>query len=601
MKMAVFDIDGTILKERNWGDKVGAHGEIPGALNFVKQKESDGYIIAYCTARPEENRQEIKAALGEYGFPYRNELLFCLPNEGDNVPRYKKTTIEGLMQDYDVQMFFDDVKINRSVVKKLGVPTVDHLPDVLKTKNSRRNPRRGPIGFMYDKTHGFLTRNMARRRQMVTVDEVATYPLFDEKRFLDPDERMLFDDAGNRLRQNFLISAAMSDSSGGASNTTLKFGGIVGLDANGEDYLPANMKSFRTESQDKYGVEFNTYKGAWGSYEGILSSGSYVDGHLTDMSRNYAQKHTAGTQNFYIFLQVDNVILVATPMEAFLISRSGRTGKNAWARLIDGLSDEFALWPDLKEAFHTAAKNIGRKRREALMVFFSQNDDRTSFRHAVRDLAGNPDAYNNGLSLAYSFSGGSAYLNVDPKEWLETLKVYGTSIIQYALLQQGDMASKVAVDKKMLLKGWEKVFIDAFNEQRAKDGRNQFDKEKATTRELRARAARLIGEDPVNAAEIQQWSDNYDEMHSAMEVDLKEHRDEYAQLEADARKIYEDAKEAAKKSRDKKIERSQIAIIEQQREKMADLLKEYLGTDDSDFDVEELSASQKELYEKAKL
>lgn len=171
--MAVFDIDETVLVARKWGDAVGANGEIPGALDFVKNLEKEGYSIAYCTARPEENRQEVMAALADYGFPHTPDLVFLIPRDGDNVPRYKKNTIASLMeQGYDVERFYDDQKINRSVVSNLGVPIVADLRDEL----PRQNP--GTLGYINDNSYEPLVRNMARvRRKTVVVDP--SVPIID--------------------------------------------------------------------------------------------------------------------------------------------------------------------------------------------------------------------------------------------------------------------------------------------------------------------------------------------------------------------------------------------------------------------------------------
>lgn len=168
MKTAVFDIDETILVAKEWGDAVGANGEIPGALEFVKNLESDGYTIAYCTARPSEFTREVMAALADYGFPHTPDLVFLLPKDGDNVPRYKKNTIKMLMdKGYDVERFYDDVKVNRSVVSNLGVPVVEDLRETLK---SRKNPKE-TLEFINHKTHAQLVRNMARvRRKVITAD-----------------------------------------------------------------------------------------------------------------------------------------------------------------------------------------------------------------------------------------------------------------------------------------------------------------------------------------------------------------------------------------------------------------------------------------------
>ena len=108
---------------------------------------------------------EVMAALADYGFPHTPELVFLLPKDGDNVPRYKKNTIKMLMdKGYDVERFYDDVKVNRSVVSNLGVPIVEDLRETLQ---NRKNPKE-TLGYINDKSYEPLVRNMARVRRKIS-------------------------------------------------------------------------------------------------------------------------------------------------------------------------------------------------------------------------------------------------------------------------------------------------------------------------------------------------------------------------------------------------------------------------------------------------
>ena len=123
-KMAVFDIDDTVVY---WDDGV-ANRPIPKGIEKLNELKSKDYIIAYCTAKPENERAKTLEVLKSLNLPHEDELLFMIKEAGMNVPRFKRDTVKRLMEKFDVQHFYDDKKINRSVVSNLGVPIVEAIP-----------------------------------------------------------------------------------------------------------------------------------------------------------------------------------------------------------------------------------------------------------------------------------------------------------------------------------------------------------------------------------------------------------------------------------------------------------------------------------------
>ena len=122
MKMAVFDIDDTLF---SWPDAE----PIEEGISRLNQLLSEGYKIAYCTARPSNTRKETEQLIKQHNLPFDSKLLFMLKEQGDNVPRFKKDTVSELQKDYDVKYFFDDQKVIRSIISKMGVE-VDYFKEV---------------------------------------------------------------------------------------------------------------------------------------------------------------------------------------------------------------------------------------------------------------------------------------------------------------------------------------------------------------------------------------------------------------------------------------------------------------------------------------
>lgn len=71
----------------------------PGALNLLKQLESDGHEIYYITSRPPEHTDNTFNWLIEQGFPVQKERFFCGMKDSE-----KAGIINSLQLDY----YFDD-------------------------------------------------------------------------------------------------------------------------------------------------------------------------------------------------------------------------------------------------------------------------------------------------------------------------------------------------------------------------------------------------------------------------------------------------------------------------------------------------------------
>lgn len=159
-KMAIFDIDNTILDPeqrfidaRRAGviDKDGApktkggwkkRGEflykedrllkdrvMPNSLDLIEHLMEQGYVIAYCTARPFTYYEATKYQLEQKRFPlFQNgvgeDLLFCKRSMGQRTPLYKKGVVETLQSQYDVRLFFDDKPENLAAALQADVPGV---------------------------------------------------------------------------------------------------------------------------------------------------------------------------------------------------------------------------------------------------------------------------------------------------------------------------------------------------------------------------------------------------------------------------------------------------------------------------------------------
>tara|TARA_B100000963_G_scaffold167539_1_gene145551 strand:- start:5134 stop:7884 length:2751 start_codon:yes stop_codon:yes gene_type:complete len=159
-KMAVFDLDMTLLDNRQrFTDAVRAgivnkdgspkhkgswkkRGEflyqpnrlakdklMPNAMNLIEHLMEDGYVIAYCTARPIMYYEVTKDQLEDKGLPLfqdstGSDLLFCKRSVGQKTPLYKADVVRKLQAQYDVRLFFDDKPENLSAALKVGVPGV---------------------------------------------------------------------------------------------------------------------------------------------------------------------------------------------------------------------------------------------------------------------------------------------------------------------------------------------------------------------------------------------------------------------------------------------------------------------------------------------
>ena len=159
-KMAVFDLDMTILDNRQrFTDAIRAgvinkdgspkkkggwkkRGEflyeptrlmkdrlMPNAMDLIEHLMEEGYMIAYCTARPITYYEVTKDQLEDKGLPIFQDasgadLLFCKRSIGQKTPLYKADVIRTLQAQYDVRLFFDDMPDNLSAVLKEDVPGV---------------------------------------------------------------------------------------------------------------------------------------------------------------------------------------------------------------------------------------------------------------------------------------------------------------------------------------------------------------------------------------------------------------------------------------------------------------------------------------------
>lgn len=187
-KMAVFDLDQTILdNNQRFTDAVRAgvvnkdgspkhkggwkkRGEflyeptrlakdrvIPNSMNLIEHLMEEGYVIAYCTARPFEYYEATKDQLEDKGFPIfqsatGDDLIFTKRSPGQKTPLYKADTIRSLQAQYDVRLFFDDMPENLSAVLKEGVPGVySSINDYWGMISPRSNPK---PKAQYDPTTG---------------------------------------------------------------------------------------------------------------------------------------------------------------------------------------------------------------------------------------------------------------------------------------------------------------------------------------------------------------------------------------------------------------------------------------------------------------
>tara|TARA_B100000214_G_scaffold251160_2_gene184619 strand:- start:2275 stop:4701 length:2427 start_codon:yes stop_codon:yes gene_type:complete len=129
---------------------------LPGAVQYVNSLVSQGYIIAYLTARREIRKDATVEHLKSMGFPIfdsntREPLVYLKKSKKKSTPKYKYETMRDLQRYYDIHYFFDDQQKNRDVAFQLGVIGVYDLRDRLGIRN---NPTGyGPewyVGSSYD-------------------------------------------------------------------------------------------------------------------------------------------------------------------------------------------------------------------------------------------------------------------------------------------------------------------------------------------------------------------------------------------------------------------------------------------------------------------
>lgn len=187
-KLALFDIDETILdtKERfragrragvvdkdggpvrkglksGWKERDGFLYQddmllkdriIPNAMNLISHLTQQGYVIAYCTARPFPHYESTKRQLEAKGFPLFNAangdtLLFLKRNRGQNKGAYKAEVVQSLQAQYDVTLAFDDDVDVLAAIAKTGVPGL--YPSVKlywEMVGAKSNPAWGPQAHM---------------------------------------------------------------------------------------------------------------------------------------------------------------------------------------------------------------------------------------------------------------------------------------------------------------------------------------------------------------------------------------------------------------------------------------------------------------------
>ena len=134
MKIAVFDIDDTVLRYQP--DILDSDVIASGKQKAVDLAE-EGYAIAYVSARTEAERDDVIRKLKTENFPCDESMVYLIPDFNMNIPRFKKKSLEELQTKGDVEYFFDDTKINRSVAEKLGIPNVEEI-EIIRTDMSMK-------------------------------------------------------------------------------------------------------------------------------------------------------------------------------------------------------------------------------------------------------------------------------------------------------------------------------------------------------------------------------------------------------------------------------------------------------------------------------
>ena len=121
---------------------------ISGALAFITELVSNGYAIAYLTARPFNVHTQTVGQLEEKGFPLfkgndEEVLVFSKAKLGEDRGNYKARILRQLSGSYDVRMFFDDDKDTLKAVgsdPSLDIPGIYSSIKEYRQYSSRSNP-----------------------------------------------------------------------------------------------------------------------------------------------------------------------------------------------------------------------------------------------------------------------------------------------------------------------------------------------------------------------------------------------------------------------------------------------------------------------------
>ncbi len=121
---------------------------ISGALAFITELVSNGYAIAYLTARPFNVHTQTVGQLEEKGFPLfkgndEEVLVFSKAKLGEDRGNYKARILRQLSGYYDVRMFFDDDKDTLKAVgsdPSLDIPGIYSSIKEYRQYSTRSNP-----------------------------------------------------------------------------------------------------------------------------------------------------------------------------------------------------------------------------------------------------------------------------------------------------------------------------------------------------------------------------------------------------------------------------------------------------------------------------
>jgi len=139
-KLAVFDLDGVLFdptvrktiyeiahsvtperadKRYEIGHYLKYDKVIPNALATVIAYKTKGYEIAYLSGRRESATDATLRILDENEFP--EGRLHLKPRKGDSTEDFKGEVLQGLLNQFDEVIFFDDAESNRAVGELLGI------------------------------------------------------------------------------------------------------------------------------------------------------------------------------------------------------------------------------------------------------------------------------------------------------------------------------------------------------------------------------------------------------------------------------------------------------------------------------------------------